>query len=145
MTHRAETIIDAVVTAVTNLTTTGANVKRGRVNAWPDSKLPALSVYMGPDNEEGIDSSRSRWALSLYIESHVKTSTEQVDTVLNKIREEVTVAMLATEHLGLGFVFDVAEGDADEPELYGESDKPVASQRLNWLVRYTRNTNNPGA
>ncbi len=51
MTHRAESILDAIETAVTGLTTTGANVKRGIV--WPVNAFPAIRVIKRADLADG--------------------------------------------------------------------------------------------
>ncbi len=142
--HKAEQILSAVITKVTGLTTTGANVFRGRVYAVPDGRLPALCVFMGTDEVIGqwshqhVDS-----LLTIHIDAKVKDSAAQVDTTLNQIRKEVAIALQADITQGLSFVQDTQEGDAAEPDLSGEADKPIASQRLEWVFRYRRNRTDP--
>ncbi len=142
--HKAEQILSAVITKVTSLTTTGTNVFRGRVYAVPDTNLPALCVFMGQDQIVGqwshthVDSE-----LTIHIDVKVKESTAQLDTKLNLIRKEISIALQADITQGLLFVQDTQEGAAAEPDLSGEADKPIASQRLEWIFRYRRNRLDP--
>lgn len=146
MTHRAEQIMQAVVTNVTGLVTTGTNVFRARDAVLPQTSLPALLVYTGDDvpqamySQELIDSE-----LRFYIEAIAKSPTAQLDTLLNLIRSEVTVALQADFTQGLQFVIETLEGTADEPELQSEGDQPIAKMRMNWRIIYRRSRTNPDA
>lgn len=144
MTHRAESIMQAIVGKVTGLVTTGANVTRGRVHAA--DTLPALSVYQGDDSiiaeyaQTLLDCE-----LTFYIEALVKSSTTQIDTLLNQIREEVTVALQTDYTQGLAYVLNTVEGNAAAPELSGEGEQPSAMLRMEWRIQYRRSRTNPGA
>lgn len=146
MTHRAESIIDTVKTRVTGLTTTGSNVFRGRVYPAQASELPGLWLYLGPDEPQAdysqdlIDS-----LLTVHIEAAVKSPTAQIDTELNKIREEVTIALQADYTQGLAYVIDTLEGEVAEPELSGEGEQPVGVLRMTWQFLYRRSRTDPGA
>ena len=144
--HRAEQIIAAVVTKATGLTTTGTRVFRGRVYPLQETDLPALTVYLGSDkpNEETSSYSFIDSNLTISIDAHVK-STAQVDTTLNEIRKQVTFALQADITQGLAFVIDTVEGDASEPELTGEGDKPIARMRMDWTIRYRRSRKDASA
>lgn len=136
----------AVVTNVTGLTTTGANVFRGRVYAVPDTSLPALAVYQGEDKVLGqYSQALYDCELTVLIEALVKTSSQQVDTLLNQIREQVTIALQSNYTQGLAYVLNTTEGDAAAPELSGEGDKPTAALRMEWRFLYRRSRTNPGA
>lgn len=103
MTHRAESILAAVKTAVTNLTTTGTRVVRGRVFAV--GTLPALSVDMG--SELPVDESNMAFQdelLEVAITSYVKGTQGTTDTEHNTIAAEVYAALMADRTLGLGYV-----------------------------------------
>lgn len=146
--HRAEQIIDAVVTTVTGLVTTGSNVFRGRLyNVQPD-ELPALCVYMGP-NEPIDDSDQtvafSDWDLEIAIDAKVRDSATQIDQVLNLIAKEITVALKADRTQGLSFVHDTREGGSDQPELSGDGDKPIANQTTKFIFKYRRSITDPSA
>lgn len=141
--HKAEQIMVAALAAVTGLATTGTQVYRGRVNPLSETVSNALSLYQGADTKEGEDYPTSIRLLSIYIDIHTKSPTEQVETRLNQISKEVSIAMLATRGLGLGFVIDVEEVGSDEPELSGDADQPDAKQRMTWHIEYRRMTNDP--
>ena len=145
MTHRAEIIMQAVTAKISGLATTGENVFRGR--AGPDDlqagELPALLVWQGEDDivsdlMHGEVVSR----LTVTIEAQARAAATQIDTVLNAIREEVTVALAADVSIGLGFVHDLAEDGADAPEI--DAGNAVAGRlAMNWVVTYQRNRANP--
>lgn len=149
MAHRAETILQTLVSILTGLTTTGTNVARGRIYAIEDDEHPALSVYMGPDDPIGeygptnvtyIDSD-----LSVRITAHVKTNSQQVDTLLNQIRSEVHQALMADVTLGLSYVYMTIPLGADEPDLGGDGEQPTATMDMNWIIRYRSSITNPEA
>ena len=143
MTHRAEQIVATIVTTLTGLTTTGANVFRGREYNIPDTNLPALKIYMGTDTKlEEYSQGQMDWELSIRIVGVVK-STGQIDTTLNLIRNEITVALQADHTQGLGFLLDSIEGDAAEP-IFSVGDQQIAEQELEWQFMYRRSRNDPG-
>ena len=144
MTHRAETIMVAVVTAVTGLTTTGSRVKRGRVRTVLTP--PALSVEMGADD---VSPDRSSFPLierdlNVKIIIHVQDNDEP-DTQLNLVREEVYAALLADTTLGESFVVDTESIGDDEPELTGDADQVTGSQQMNFVVKYRHSWDDAGA
>lgn len=148
MDHRAEQIISAFATKITGLSTTGANVKRGRVYSWPDTISAALSIYQGADTP--LDDANRPWQfldseLAVHIDIHVKSSSQQIDTVINQIRKEVTIALQADPSLGLDFVIDLQESGTSDPELSGDGDKPIARARMDWIVKYRRLRTDPSS
>ncbi len=145
MPHRAEQIIAAVVTNVTGLTTTGANVNRGRTTPEDAVTSDWLDVFLGPDapNDDNQNWTITDSELTVYIDINCKTSSSQIDTRLNLIRSEITVALWTDYQQGLSFVTEMREGPADEPQLSGEANKPAATMRTTWLFRYRRSTTNP--
>lgn len=141
--HKVEQILDAIIPLVTGLTTTGANVKRGRVSPHQDSLTAALAVYQGPDNTTEFNWPSVYSDLSVYIDIHAKDSSEQIDQVLNRIRKEINVAVMAVDRLGLSFVKDVNEEGASEPELSGDGNKPTAVMRVTYKIEYNRSVTDP--
>lgn len=144
--HRREQILDAVVTTLTGLTQTGDNVFRGRVHALPDSQIPALCIYQGEDREIGqYAQAKIDRELDITVEALVKTSTTQVDELLNLIAKEVCVALQADYTQGLSFVINTIEGDTGKPELSGEGEKPAAAMTMQWKFHYRRSRTDPSA
>lgn len=139
--HRAENIIAAVVTNLTGLATTGANVFRGRAYELNDTELPALCVYLGTDNPRN-DGGSSSWQyidsdLGITVEAVVKSSSAQVDTTLNQIRYEVGQALQADHQQGLDYVITTSEGTAT-PDLDGQVEKTTGRMRLEYTISYRR-------
>lgn len=146
MTHRAESVVARVVTNVTGLTTTGSNVYRGKLTPIAETVSNALRVYLGEDKMLGeYSQSLMDWELTVYVESFAKSPTAQIDTQLNLIREQVTIALQADYTQGLAYVLNTIEGDAAEPELSAEGAQAMGSQRLEWKIHYRRSRTNPGA
>ena len=142
--HKAEQILDAVVANLTGLATTGDNIKRGRVAPLDDAKTAAISVYTGPDvpvNDSGWHEIQS--VLTVYVDCHAKSNDEQIDQILNRIREEITVAMWADYQQGLSFIEGMNEDDAEAPDIDGEGGYVTGRMRTTWIFTYTRNRFDP--
>lgn len=135
MTHRAETILAAVETALTGLATTGANVERGRAYAVP--VLPALTISKGSDLASETDEILDPLARELLIDVDIHLNqTGNSETALNAIAAEVYAAMTVDYTLGLSYVFDCALVGDDAPEIEGSQDLPVARMRSTWRIVY---------
>jgi len=135
MTHRAESILDAMTTAVTGLATTGTNVERGRV--WPVATLPALTVAKGADiasDGEDILPTLVR-EMTVSITAHI-TQLGNPETALHAIAAELFAAIRANPTLGLAYVFDCELIGDDAPEISDSHDLPVAAMVSNWRVLY---------
>ena len=103
MAHPRKEILDAAVTALTGLTTTGSSVYRSQVYPLEDSNLPALRVYArgdqrGAEGREWITVG-SDWGdyartVELVVEAVVK-AVSGFDTTLDTICDEVETALEA--------------------------------------------------
>lgn len=144
--HRAEQILDAVVTSLTGLSTTGSNIFRGRHYSLESGSMPALLVYMGSDEPiEMLSQSLIDSLIEVRVESRTMSPTAQLDESLNQIRKEVTIALQADFSQGLDFVLNLEEGKADEPEFSDSGEQPVARQVMNWRITYRRSRTDPSA
>jgi hypothetical protein len=96
MAHYREQLRKATVTAVTGLTTTGANVVAAPVYKLPDNMAPTLAVWARqsiPDYEQGEMGSRAPlWMVEVVIEGYVKEYADLLDT-LDDIASEVESAI----------------------------------------------------
>ncbi|MDH5541970.1 MAG: hypothetical protein OEY64_03285 [Nitrospinota bacterium] len=142
MDHRAEQITAKILTLVTGLATTGANVGRDVLDPLEDTELPFLSVAQGEDTKmessfEFIDSS-----LTVIITAYLKANSA-LTTTLNQIRKEIAIALSADYTLGLAWVLDSNEGDVSAPELLTDAEKGVARQDIAWHVHYRRSRTDP--
>ena len=141
--HRAETIMDAIVTAVTGLTTTGSNVSRART--YPvGASLPAVVVFQANDQAlTQLIAGDVTSLLSVSIDALAREPSTQIDTKLNLIREELNVALMADYTLGLAYVEGIEEQGADEPDMSDNGDASITQMRMNYEVTYHHSRTNP--
>ena len=144
MTHRAETIMQAVVTTLTGLTTTGARVKRARVYPLPAAEANALAIFQGTDElQDGSMFFKVRSLLTVNIEAMAREATAQIDETMNTIRNEVAVALGASTNLGLAFEIGALELQADQPVINDDGDRPIGRMRIVLGINYWRDGLNP--
>lgn len=133
--HRRESILQALLTTLTGLTTTGTNVKRARAYAVPSS--PAITISQGADVllEDWEMASIGR-RLSVDITAHVQVTTN-LETDLNQISAEVYAAMTADRTQGLAYVFDTNIEAESAPDIGGgDTEKPVARIIMTYALDY---------
>lgn len=139
--HRAEQVVTALVTQITGLPTTTKNVFRGRVYPIAKEEMPGLLVYSTKDELVSQMLTLGDFTLTVVIEAHCRDAVTGIETILNKIRKEVTVAIRALPTLGLSFVFDsVAKTETLE---LTDGDVPGGIVRMEWEVLYRRSINDP--
>lgn len=136
MAHVRKQIRDAAVTALTGLTTTGANVFRNRVFPLETSKLPGLCVFTKSESVDfdtlHIPRSIMR-NLDLGVEAYV-VATADYDNTLDIIAVEVEEALAADVTLG-GLAKDL-QVTAFEADFIGDGEQTVAVGRFTVLVQY---------
>lgn len=144
MTHRAETIMAAVVSTLTGLTTTGARVYRGRAYPIPKADANALVIFQGSDEiQDGSMFWRVQSLLTVNIEAVAREATAQIDETLNLIRTEVATAIGASTNLGLAFEIGALEQQAEQPEISDDGDRPTGRMRIVLGIQYMRDRLNP--
>jgi hypothetical protein len=147
MTHRADQIIDRIVTLMP--ATAAAFKHRTLPLSDSDGELPANSVCMGadtpPDSNDGfsnlafIDSS-----LIVDVVHRCRAATEEEALVaLVDMRRDVHVALMADDTLGLAFVIGTYYSGADEPERDAEQDRAAGRLVSHWRVHYRMNITDP--
>ena len=136
MAHVRQQIRDAVVVAVTNLTTTGSNVFRSRVFPLESAKLPALAVYTKSETIEyetmNFPRSTNR-TLNLGVEAFVKSSNN-FDNLLDNIAVEVEEALTTNATLQ-NLVKDtrIASFEAD---YSGDGETTIGIGRFDVVLEY---------
>lgn len=145
MAHARELIRDAVVSACTNLATTGARVYRSRVYPLSQALLPALLVYVTSEEAEpetmGLPQKLIRTA-RVVVEGYARASADY-DETLDDIAAEVETAIGADQTLGGKARF--AQIETTEMEFAGDGDQPVGIIRMTFLVQYRTTESNPTA
>jgi len=142
MTHARETIVDAVVNAVTGLSTTGGNVYKGR--ALPVVAANSLAVYArseSVDYEQGqIDSIPMR-IIDLHVVGYSDDPSD-LEATLDTIAEEVEAALYADATLN-SYLSGLELGDT-EVEVEADNDGRHGSIDLNFSLYYRAAEGAPG-
>lgn len=139
MSHARKTIRDAVVSAVTGLTTTGTRVYPSRVFPLSDENLPGLLVYTSLEEineEEGKQAQLQFRNLDIVVEGYDKL-TAGLDDKLDTIAGEVENALF-----GAGFAtFDLLTTETDFEDGI---EKPVGKITLTFRAQYITAEGAPG-
>lgn len=145
MPHQRENIRDALVSAVTNLTTTGSRVYRSRVYPLAADKLPGLVVYCRSETSErevliGLPTRLVRVA-QFVVEGYAR-ATADVDETLDDIAAEVEAAIGGSQ-------FTAAARDctltSTEIDFSDGGEQPLGIIRLTFAVTYRTSETNPTA
>lgn len=141
MAHLRQQIRDAVVTAVTGLTTTGSNVEDTRFYRVEESGLPGLFVYT---NDEEISyqtkgTSRQFRSLEVIIDA-IAQSASGADDTLDTIIKEVEVALANSTLSGLVKTLTLTRIQALQ-DAAGK--QPMAGARIIYTVNYHTFENDP--
>lgn len=125
--HVRRQLRDAVTTALTGLTTTGARVYGFRVYALdPENELPALSIYITEEDAQGVTihgpASVER-IVSLHVKGFARAGSGLDDT-LDLIAKEVETVLGAALTIGSHSVLLAYQGCEIEHEA---GDQPIAS------------------
>lgn len=134
--HVTQQVLDAVVAAVTGLSTTGVNVfvNHPQDRALQASEIPALLVYLGAEEVQNVtlDGTIVERTTHFYVDVRIK-GIGAIDETLTEIRKEVETVLGATFTIGGRPVILDYVGMA-EPELDSENDQPMISARLEFTA-----------
>ena len=136
--HLRRQIRDAMVTALTGLATTGANVFGSRVYPLQDANLPALRVSTPAEEinilSMGYDRLMER-TLTVTVDACVKAVSGYENSV-DQIVKEVEVVLGAGANLTLGALCKHVTLRSINTELAGDAEKPIAVATMNFEVLY---------
>jgi len=133
--HVRQSIREAVVTAVTGLTTTGSNVFATRVRPVSATNLPCLLVYATDEVislENGTLDAPMR-TITVRVSGAVEANFD-IDDTLDDIAEEVETALGADITRG-GYAIST-DLLSTTLELEGEAEKQVGTIHLDYLISY---------
>lgn len=141
MAHMRKQIRDALVTTLTGLSTTGANVFRSRVYPLPKSKMPGLFIYTNKESSTRVSmGSRYERTVTINIEALVLATADYDDT-LDQISKEIEVALHANLDLG-GLVEDLRIVSF-ESEFSDQGEAPLARGTIEVEVDYDTENGDP--
>ena len=143
MSHARQQVRDAVVTAVTGLTTTGTRVHGGRIFPLHRARLPALFVY---SIEEAVDDGAEVMGLDqvrvLQVAVEVLAEANaDLDDSIDTICAEVETAIHADTTLG-GVVMWI-EYASVEITLDEGTQKPVGAAQMTFVAQYRVDATDP--
>ena len=136
MAHVRKQIRDAIVTALTGLTTTGSNVFRSRIYPLEQAKLPGICIFTRSEAVEFDTLTMARSinrVLDVQVEAYV-SATANYDNTLDQIAVEVEEALSADVTFG-GLAKDT-QVTAFEADFSGDGEQPVAVGRFTVTVQY---------
>ena len=149
MSHARQQIRDAVVTAVTFLTTTATRVYRARVYPMTAADLPGLCVYTqsessSPSTIGGLKTvSAYLRTVTINIEAYAKASSN-LDNELDNIAVEVETAVATNATLN-GLVEDVTLSSTEIDIMGSDTERPVGVLRLSYDIIYRTTLADPSA
>lgn len=138
MTHKRKTIRDNAATLLTGLTTTGSNVFASRVYPVESASLPALLIYVGPeealDEEDSMGNTKVVEAeLNLEIRA---AKASGLDDQLDLILEEIQAQVATDRKLSNTLVKRLNYLGIDGPEWSDEGEKEHAIMIIQYGAVY---------
>jgi hypothetical protein len=136
MAHVRDQVRDAVLAAVTGLTTTKKSAFASRVHPVSDTELPCILVFTRSESSVPITMGSPRRIareLVVMVEGYVK-ATDGYDDKLDKISKEVEAALYNNPSLQ-SLIRDIFLSDT-EIKLAGDSEKPVAVISMSFTAKY---------
>jgi hypothetical protein len=136
MAHVRKQIRDAIITALTGLSTTGSNVFRSRIYPLESNKIPGLCVFSKSEATTFDTLTRPRSinrVLEIGVEAYVK-ATSDYDNTLDTIAVEVEEAIASD--VTLGNLAKDTQVTSFEADFSGEGEQPVAIGRFTVEVIY---------
>jgi hypothetical protein len=144
MAHVRKQIRDAVVTRLTGLTTTAANVTASRVHPYlqEDAPLPALAIYTTEEQSysDEIEMGSQRRELILVVEGYAQ-ATSAVEDTLDTIASEVETAIYTDQSFS-GLVLDTTL-DSSNVEMSDEAGHLVGTITINFRLAYMTREGSP--
>lgn len=146
--HLREQILDAIVTNLTGLATTGADVHRLRFYPQEDTALPSLNVLQGQDIPVDDEDPAAVYhyvdsRLTVFVEARAQATAGQVDQTLNQVSKEVVIALKADITQGVSEVINTVQGPTDEPEASDDGSRKTAMMEMTWYVDYRTSRTDP--
>lgn len=143
MSHRAQQIIDQVVSLLETATGIPSHVQQTLTLGAEDNELPAYAVMVGAEDAEAMDFKSIGSALSLSIVAYAQGDTGK-DTLYTLIdmRRQVHIALMANPTLGLSFVWGTQYGGVEAPETVTAA-RVNMRQAATWVVHYSMNITDP--
>lgn len=141
--HARTQIRDALVTRVTGLTTTGANVFANRYFMFDDATLPGLRVYASSESVQGeYIGGRQNRRVEFTVEAVAKANSDLEDT-LDQIALEIEVAIATEQTLGGLVMGGVRYEGIGEFQTTDDIEHPAGIWPLRFSAEYDTDAQTP--
>ena len=100
---------------------------------------------MGQDVREEFSKEMYEHSLTLYTDIYVRTGKNSLDDQVLDIREQIEIKVLECQKLNLDYVFKIEFQNMSAPDYNGEGVDYSSKVRLEWLVIYFSQHDNPSA
>jgi hypothetical protein len=141
MSHVRQQIRDALVTTLTGLTTTGANVfaSRPQTRMLPATSLPALMIYTVEESSERASlpfQYQLQRTLTVAVEARAQ-ATADLDDTLDTICAEVEAAINASESAHTcGGKCEGISLTATSIDFEDDAEQPIGRAVMTWVTDY---------
>lgn len=143
MAHARKQIRDAIVTALTDLPSTGNNITTSRIIPHEGAKLPAISVYTKNELSEPMTlsvSRRMKRVVNVVVDVAIKASNS-LDDAVDAIAVSIEQAM-ATDTSLQNLVKSVTLTETDV-QFNFEGDQRMAFMVMNYAIEYQISETDP--
>ncbi|HSG59824.1 MAG TPA: hypothetical protein VLA24_00165 [Pseudomonadales bacterium] len=133
MSHVRKQIRDAIVTAVTGLSTTGSRVYKTRLYPLEQGKLPGICVYTKAEESTPITITKPRTierTLEVMLESYTLAGDDGLDQICLEVEEAIY------NDSALNALIKDVYMSSFEADFNGDGEKPVATGRLTVVCQY---------
>lgn len=130
-THR-ETILLAVMAAVTGATPAGNRVYRSRAEAFARDELPAIVVKPGGETPQHIATGLTQRGFDVHLEFHARGTP--ADQIVDPLIAAAHKVLMADQTLG-GAVARLIEKETHEPE-FAEADETAVHIAVTYTATY---------
>jgi hypothetical protein len=144
MSHVRQQIREAIGTACTGLSTTGARVFQARVYPLATANLPGLVIYTNTETSEEAETGGASRLMMRILEIKIdgySRKTSGLDDELDTITAEVEVAIMDNATVQ-GLVANI-HLSATSVSFSNEGDRPLGCASMTWECVYLTEANDP--
>lgn len=140
--HKAKAILNAFYEQISTLKgSVILDVVKTNINT--EQTFPMISVTMGPDTKQEFTKELYQHELTVFTDIYVRANENDVDDQMLDIRELIELKVLSMDKLDLDYVFKIDFQGQDAPDYNGEGTDYSSRTRLEWLIEYFSEHQNP--
>lgn len=140
--HKARAILNAFYAEILTLKG-GLIVDVVKTNINTEQSFPMISVTMGSDRKEEFTKELYQHELTVFTDIYVNANDTDIDDQMLDIRELIEIKVLSMDKLNLDYVFKIDFQGQDAPDYNGEGVDYSSRTRLEFLIEYFSEHQNP--